>query len=302
MQVNLRDSVTSPASRDITVPLGKELKAENQALKPVDTILGKTKEAETQLPENTKEPTWVGILSGNRPVVNGMPLHYITPEAVEGNLVAKLDKSDLKDETLKWKCALIIYAIGFQSVANMKTILCEGPYTVNNRPMIMKQWSQLFDFDAEFLTKIPLWVIFPKLPMNCWGGTSLSRITSTIGIPLLDECTAKQTRISYARILIEVNVTKPLPNKVPIMDDSGNVFDQEMKYDWKPEFCGECLKFGYDCTKIRKKEVKQIQQPKRIRPQPMKQVWKTTGVVLAPTHKSNQEQPKMMNDASYVCC
>ncbi|XP_075078414.1 uncharacterized protein LOC142164326 [Nicotiana tabacum] len=150
----------------------------------------------------------------------------------------------------------------------MKTILCEGPYTVNNRPMIMKQWSSQFDFDAEFLTEIPLWVRFPKLPMNCWGGTSLSRIASTIGIPLLDECTAKQTRISHARILIEVNVTKPPPSKVPIMDDS-----------------------GYDCTKIRKEEVKQIQQPKRIGPQPMKQVWKTTRVVEAePNPEEGQQQ------------
>ncbi|XP_019251329.1 PREDICTED: uncharacterized protein LOC109230267 [Nicotiana attenuata] len=169
------------------------------------------------------------------------------------------------------------YIVRFQSTADMKTILCEGPYTVNNRPMIMKQWSPQFDIDAEFLTEIPLWVRFTKLPMNRWGGSSLSRIASTIGIPLFaDECTAKQTRISYGRILIEVNVTKPLPSRFPIMDDSGRVFDQAVEYDWKPEFYGKCLNIGHDCTKIRKEEVKQIQQPKRIRPQPVKQVWKTT--------------------------
>nr|XP_016444997.1 PREDICTED: uncharacterized protein LOC107770233 [Nicotiana tabacum] len=58
------------------------------------------------------------------------------------------------------------------------------------------------------------------------------------------------------------------------MDDSGRLFDQTVEYDWKPEFCGKCLKIDHDCTKARKEEVKQIQQPKRNRPQPVKQVWK----------------------------
>lgn len=70
-----------------------------------------------------------------------------------------------------------------------------------------------FDFNKEFPTTIPLWVKFPKLPMSCWGKGSLSRIASVIGVPIYaDECTAKQTRISYARMLIEVNITQLLPD------------------------------------------------------------------------------------------
>ncbi|XP_075085004.1 uncharacterized protein LOC142168244 [Nicotiana tabacum] len=253
------------------------------------------------------------MLNGNRSAANGMALYYIIPELVEVNLVAKLEKLDLEAETMKWKYALIIYVIGekprynyihryinqmwntvtmpelyshddgyfmvrFHSMTDMKKLLCDGPYIVNNRPMIMKQWSPQFDFDAEFLTEIPLWVRFPKLPMNCWGGSSLSRIASIIGILLFaDECTANQTRI-----LIEVNVTKPLPNKVLIMDDLGRIFDHIVEYDWKHDFCGKCLKIGHDCTKTSKEEVKQDKQPPKKRPQPMKQIWRSTGVMLTP--------------------
>lgn len=61
--------------------------------------------------------------------------------------------------------------------------------------------------------------------MSCWSGDSLSRITGAIGVPkCADECTTKQTRILFARMLIEVNVTKTLPNEVTMIGPSGKTF------------------------------------------------------------------------------
>lgn len=103
------------------------------------------------------------------------------------------------------------YVVKFQSMAD-QTILYDGPYTINYRPMILKQWSPELNFNEEFLTEIPLWVVFPKLPMTGWSCDSLSRLTSAIGTSLFaDKYTTKQTQISFARVLIEVNVTKSLP-------------------------------------------------------------------------------------------
>nr|XP_016502431.1 PREDICTED: uncharacterized protein LOC107820630 [Nicotiana tabacum] len=55
-------------------------------------------------------------------------------------------------------------------------------------------------------------------------------MASTIGTPLfVDACTTNQHRISYARILIEINVTKNLPTEVTVMDPSGRQFQQRKK-------------------------------------------------------------------------
>lgn len=98
--------------------------------------------------------------------------------------------------------------------ADMQDIYYSGPYSINNRPMILKLWTSEFDFNEEFPTEIPLWVKFPKLPMNCQGADSLSRIASAIMTPIFaDECTTKKARVSFARMLIDINVTKPLPNE-----------------------------------------------------------------------------------------
>ncbi|KAK4721167.1 hypothetical protein R3W88_011400 [Solanum pinnatisectum] len=67
-----------------------------------------------------------------------------------------------------------------------------GSYSINNKPLILKNWIEDFDVDQEFPTKIPIWVKFPNLPMNCWGCDSLSRIPSATGILVFaDECTTK---------------------------------------------------------------------------------------------------------------
>jgi len=111
-------------------------------------------------------------------------------------------------------------------------------YSINNKPMILKQWCPEFDFNVEFLTELPLRVKFPSLPTSCWSRDSLSRIASVIGVPkYADECTTKQTRISFARILIEVNVTKPLPDKVTVIDPLGKTLQQSVVFEWKPDYC-----------------------------------------------------------------
>ncbi|XP_009758696.1 uncharacterized protein [Nicotiana sylvestris] len=227
----------------------------------------------------------VKLFAGNRSAENGMDLSYIAPKVVDGQYVVNLDKLEVENETEKWKNALIVYVIGerpgynqmhryiaqhwnnvaepdlflhedgyyivkFLRLSDLREILYGEPYTINSKPVILKQWSPKFDFNAEFFTEILLWVKFPKLLMNCWGINSLSKMASTLGNPLfVDQCTTKKTRLSYTRILIEVNVTKKFPTEITVDDPSGRQFQQPIEFEWKPEFCSECLKIGHDCMK-----------------------------------------------------
>ncbi|XP_019237929.1 PREDICTED: uncharacterized protein LOC109218063 [Nicotiana attenuata] len=101
----------------------------------------------------------------------------------------------------------------------------------------MKAWTPDFDFNNEVLKTIPIWVKFPKLPLNCWGIEALRRINSGIGLPLYaDDCTTKIERISYASVLIEMNIIKELPTNVLVQDPNGREFEQVVEYEWKPQF------------------------------------------------------------------
>lgn len=54
---------------------------------------------------------------------------------------------------------------------------------------------------------------------------SLSRIGCDLGVPLyVDECTTNVDCISYTRILVEMNVTRELPNMIKVLDPNGRLF------------------------------------------------------------------------------
>lgn len=173
----------------------------------------------------------------------GMGLNYVTPMVVNGETVGKLDKMEVDRATESWQNALIVYVIGqnpsimaminyckaqwtpkvepkifkhdegyfvvkMETVEDRDAVLFSGPHLFFGKAMIVKQWTSNFSFNQEILKVIPIWVTFPNLPLNCWSMDSLSRIGSTLGVPIYaDECTTKQLRISFARILIEMDVT-----------------------------------------------------------------------------------------------
>lgn len=106
------------------------------------------------------------------------------------------------------------------------------PYTLNNRPIIIRPWSESFDFNEEVLKTIPLGVKLPKLPLNYWSKKVLSKIESGLGKAVYaDACTTIAERVSYARVLIEMDVTRLLPERIKLYDPRGKVIEQMIQCD-----------------------------------------------------------------------
>ncbi|XP_060183267.1 uncharacterized protein LOC132613254 [Lycium barbarum] len=109
------------------------------------------------------------------------------------------------------------FVVKFNSLEDKNEVLYSGPHTMNNRPVIIKPWAADFNFCDEVLRTIPIWFKFPNLPLNCWSMDSLSRISSGLGNPIYaNACTTTMDRISFARVLIEVDITQPLPKKINV--------------------------------------------------------------------------------------
>lgn len=154
--------------------------------------------------------------------------------------------------------------IKFQSMDDRNVILYEGPYTIANRPVIVNAWEAGFNFEKEIMKVIPLWVQLPNLPLNCWRMNSLSRIGSILGTPLFaDECTTNQNRISYARMLVEIDVTQPLKYQIQIEGEKGQVVEQKVLYDWVPPFCSKCQAADHNCL-TRKTRMPPAPVPKKV--------------------------------------
>lgn len=185
----------------------------------------------------------------------------------DGVKTVQLVQTEVEEQCQKWKSALIGYVIGgnpsfkkmlkymygvwnfvitpqvflhndgyfifrFMSEADKETLLQNGPYTFNNRPMILKQWELEFQMSKEPLQVIPVWVTFPNLPIEYWAPRSLGRIASCLGKPICtDKLTAKGERVSYACILIEMNVSLALPEEIPIELPGGKCRLHPIEYE-----------------------------------------------------------------------
>lgn len=62
-----------------------------------------------------------------------------------------------------------------------------------------------------------------------------------------DKLTQTKERLSYARVLVEVEIdaAKELVRNVRIRLPNGIAFDQEVLYEYEPKFCGKCNKLGH---------------------------------------------------------
>ncbi|KAG5629776.1 hypothetical protein H5410_001493 [Solanum commersonii] len=60
-----------------------------------------------------------------------------------------------------------------------------------------------------------------------------------------DNVTTHAKKTFYARVLIEVDVSQPRPIEEEIETPFGYL-QQQIGYDWKPNFCNDCLKFEHD--------------------------------------------------------
>lgn len=96
----------------------------------------------------------------------------------------------------------------------------------------MKPWDPNFNFYEEVLRVIRLWIKLLKIPLNFWSSDSLSRIASFLGVAIcVDGWTTRQQRMSFARVLVEMDVTVLLPDHVCIEDVNGREFKQHVVYD-----------------------------------------------------------------------
>ncbi|KAL5190422.1 putative ribonuclease H protein [Glycine soja] len=228
---------------------------------------------------------WVDAVSDNRNPSKGLYMEYVAPNVVNGEVEIEIEEDDIATEMKFWETTLILYALGedlsmnavksymvkmwnfvklpemyyhddgyfilrFNSHDDMDVVLMKGPYTIRNVPLLLKEWKPDFNLQRDMLRTLPLWVKLPKLPLHLWGVKSLNKIGSAIGVPLVtDECIASKIRVSYAHILVEVDITKTLVKEVTNKDCEGRKITQGVEYEWRPLYCEKCHKLGHQCKK-----------------------------------------------------
>lgn len=108
-----------------------------------------------------------------------------------------------------------IYVVKIKNSLEREEILYSGPYTISGMPFLLKKWPPTLNFLSEVPSIILLWIRSYNLPLNYWEPKPLTKNASHFGEPLfVDECTKNHSTISYARVLVDINITQELSKDI----------------------------------------------------------------------------------------
>ena len=143
-----------------------------------------------------------------------------------------------------------LYIFRFKDLDARDCVLENGAWYFAGRPIILRFWKPGMEMLNVQITSLPIWVKFFNIPLEYWTVTSLGYIASAVGIPLhLDTLTENHSRLSFARICIEVNVNCTFPKSALLDLGNGKYSTIRIEYPWVPQNCTHCKIFGHSHVK-----------------------------------------------------
>lgn len=108
-----------------------------------------------------------------------------------------------------------------------------------------KPWVQFFDPSTESFNKIPIWVRLSNLTLHFWQDLVLEVVGEAIGdFMSVDSESPNVYKTMYARILMEIDVSKGLPKKIKLAYPTGP-WIQLLDYEDIPFRCRKFHKTGH---------------------------------------------------------
>ena len=134
----------------------------------------------------------------------------------------------------------------FDSDEDRLKVLRGGPYFAYGSNLLLKRLPRCFRFEGEEVSMAPIWIQLPGLPLDCWNARALSKIVSKVGKPITtDKMTMTKERISFARVLVDVDASSEIVSDVEIRLPTGGVYHQPVIAEFTPKYCKRCLAFGH---------------------------------------------------------
>ena len=107
--------------------------------------------------------------------------------------------------------------IRFSNSGDYDKVLRRGPWFVGEHFLAIRSWEPYFKASEAKLSSVAMWVRLPELPIELYDALVLREIGSAIGPVLrIDSYTAFESRGSYARLCIQIDIDKPLIKSIRV--------------------------------------------------------------------------------------
>lgn len=132
----------------------------------------------------------------------------------------------------------------------------EGPWTILDHYMVVKEWTSNFDPVTDKIQKLIGWVRFPCLPIEYFDYGFLEKIIRKIRKPIwVDHNTGTASRGRFVRLCVEVDITKPLLAKFKLQKRIRTI-----EYEGIHLMCFGCGTYGHRQESCPKRMTEKVQK------------------------------------------
>ncbi|XP_031124327.1 uncharacterized protein LOC116027041 [Ipomoea triloba] len=136
------------------------------------------------------------------------------------------------------------YLAKFAFVDDYEFVKYGGPWMVLDHYLIIKEWISNFDPFTDKTESMIVWVRFPCLPVEYFDYNFLMKVGKKIGRPInIDTATSLVSPASFARICVEVDITKPLLSKFTLRR-----IVRPIVYEGLHLICFKCGVYGHNAN------------------------------------------------------
>lgn len=197
-------------------------------------------------------PLWEDFLEGRflDPAPHVAKIHIIVNKIWPlGNKNIKIDVFAVNEKTVKFRII---------DQPTRSRILRRGVWNIAGIPMILSKWAPLEEKkeEEEEVKIVPMWVTMKNVPSTMFSWKGLGFIASSVGKPVrLHPETELVSTFDEAKVFVNADMTKPLPNVYRFRSKSGINANIEFSYPWVPMKCSLCAKWGHNEKECSKKRV-----------------------------------------------
>lgn len=133
------------------------------------------------------------------------------------------------------------FVFRFELLDDFRRALSGGPWFVSQHFLTVRRWEPMFSTTTATTTTTAVWAQLPRLPLDCYESSILEKVGHALGKPLrVDAHTAANSRASFARICVQVDLKRPLVTKLKISKHR-----QRVQYEGITALCFGCGRIGH---------------------------------------------------------
>ena len=113
-------------------------------------------------------------------------------------------------------------------------------------PLVVNEWSPETATLKPDLSSMPMWIDLKQVPSHLFSAKGLKCLARGVGkFVKLHPSTERCVRLDVARILTEVDLNKPLVERIEFQDANGENVFVSISYPWLPPRCNVCQAWGH---------------------------------------------------------